>query len=142
MFLCSSIICATATSMKILIVGRSLQGTGAGGIIRIAMITISDIFSVRYVSPSSLNNKTRCTMMRIRMSGSEIMSKILQCDGFCCYKTLSSSALRYWHSINTSQPPYICLRHPRGSLGYRRRYRPRTWWHSHRTPVLALGLLD
>lgn len=47
MFFCSSIICAEARSMKMLIIGRSLQGTAGGGMVQLVMITISDIFSIR-----------------------------------------------------------------------------------------------
>lgn len=47
MFFCSSIICARAQSMKMLIVGRSLQGTASGGLFQLVMIVISDIFSMR-----------------------------------------------------------------------------------------------
>ena len=47
MFLGSSILCALAKSMKILIVGRALQGTAGGGLIQLVNIVISDIFSMR-----------------------------------------------------------------------------------------------
>lgn len=47
MFLFSSILCAEATSMKMLIIGRSLQGTAGGGMVQVLMITISDLFSQR-----------------------------------------------------------------------------------------------
>lgn len=47
MFLGSSIICALARSMKILIIGRALQGTAGGGLIQLVNIVISDIFSMR-----------------------------------------------------------------------------------------------
>ena len=47
MFLGSSILCALARSMKILIVGRALQGTAGGGLIQLVNIVISDIFSMR-----------------------------------------------------------------------------------------------
>jgi len=40
--------------MKMLIIGRSLQGTAGGGISQLVMITISDLFSVRYVSAQEL----------------------------------------------------------------------------------------
>ncbi|RDW78290.1 hypothetical protein BP5796_06142 [Coleophoma crateriformis] len=46
-FFGSSIICANAINMKMLIVGRTLQGTGAGGLFQLVMITISDLFSQR-----------------------------------------------------------------------------------------------
>jgi MFS family permease len=49
MFFASSVLCAEASSMKMLIVGRSLQGTAGGGMIQLVMITISDIFSIRSV---------------------------------------------------------------------------------------------
>ncbi|KAL4927845.1 MDR family MFS transporter [Aspergillus undulatus] len=47
LFFVSSIICATALSMSMLIVGRSIQGVAGGGLIQLIMITISDLFSVR-----------------------------------------------------------------------------------------------
>lgn len=43
----SSIICAMASSMKMLIIGRALQGTASGGLIQMVNITISDLFSMR-----------------------------------------------------------------------------------------------
>ena len=51
-FFGSSIICAKASSMKMLIVGRSLQGTAGGGLIQLVNIAISDLFSMRYPFPS------------------------------------------------------------------------------------------
>lgn len=54
LFFASSIICAEAVDMKMLIIGRSLQGTAGGGISQLVMITISDLFSVRYVSAQEL----------------------------------------------------------------------------------------
>jgi MFS family permease len=52
MFFGSSIICAEARTMKMLIIGRSLQGTAGGGMIQLVMITISDIFSIRHADDS------------------------------------------------------------------------------------------
>jgi MFS family permease len=46
-FFGSSIICATAVNMTMLIVGRVLQGAAGGSLIQLVMITISDLFSVR-----------------------------------------------------------------------------------------------
>ena len=40
-------LCALSTSMAMLIVGRALQGTAAGGLIQLVNITISDLFSMR-----------------------------------------------------------------------------------------------
>lgn len=48
-FLGASIICALARSMKVLIIGRALQGTAGGGLFQLVNIVISDIFSMRYV---------------------------------------------------------------------------------------------
>lgn len=48
-FCAASIVCALSTTMPMLIAGRALQGTAAGGLIEIVHITISDLFSVRYV---------------------------------------------------------------------------------------------
>lgn len=47
-FFFSSIICATATDIASLIVGRAFQGAAGGGLIQLVTITISDLFSVRY----------------------------------------------------------------------------------------------
>lgn len=47
LFFCSSVLCATAVSIKMLIIGRALQGTAGGGLIQLVLIIISDIFSLR-----------------------------------------------------------------------------------------------
>ncbi|TVY23777.1 MFS-type transporter [Lachnellula hyalina] len=47
LFFASSISCAKASSMKVLIVGRTFQGVGGGGLAPLVMITISDLFSMR-----------------------------------------------------------------------------------------------
>ncbi|KAL4802938.1 major facilitator superfamily domain-containing protein [Aspergillus unguis] len=47
LFFVSSIICATALDMGMLIVGRSIQGVAGGGLIQLILIIISDLFSVR-----------------------------------------------------------------------------------------------
>lgn len=47
-FSTGSAICAASTSMTALIAGRSIQGTGAGGMIILTNICISDLFSMRY----------------------------------------------------------------------------------------------
>lgn len=46
-FFISSIICATAVNMRMLIAGRALQGIAGGGLIQLVTITISDLFSMR-----------------------------------------------------------------------------------------------
>ncbi|KAF2099034.1 putative MFS transporter [Rhizodiscina lignyota] len=46
-FFGSSIICATAKSMNVLIIGRAFQGTAGGGLIQLVNITLSDLFSMR-----------------------------------------------------------------------------------------------
>jgi len=46
-FFVSSIICATAPSMGVLIAGRALQGIAGGALIQVTIITISDLFSMR-----------------------------------------------------------------------------------------------
>lgn len=47
LFAGASIVAATSVSMNMLIAGRALQGTGAGGCTQLVFITISDLFSVR-----------------------------------------------------------------------------------------------
>ncbi|CAG7928163.1 unnamed protein product [Penicillium olsonii] len=49
-FFVSSIVCATATSMEALIIGRSFQGVAGGGLLQLVTIIISDLFSVRHRS--------------------------------------------------------------------------------------------
>lgn len=47
LFFASSIFCAEAVSMKMLIIGRTIQGVACGGLIPLILITISDLFSIR-----------------------------------------------------------------------------------------------
>ncbi|KAF2135222.1 uncharacterized protein K452DRAFT_354459 [Aplosporella prunicola CBS 121167] len=47
LFFASSIICALARTMTVLIVGRAIQGVGGGGLLQLVTITISDVFSLR-----------------------------------------------------------------------------------------------
>ncbi|KAE9376670.1 putative MFS transporter [Stipitochalara longipes BDJ] len=47
LFFASSVFCAKAGSMKVLIIGRTFQGVACGGLIPLIMITISDLFSIR-----------------------------------------------------------------------------------------------
>ncbi|KAJ5773340.1 Major facilitator superfamily domain general substrate transporter [Penicillium paradoxum] len=49
-FFLSSIVCAAATSMEMLIAGRALQGVAGGGLLQLVTIIISDLFSVRHRS--------------------------------------------------------------------------------------------
>lgn len=46
-FFIGSTLCATAVSMKMLIVGRAIQGFGGGGLLTLSQIVISDMFSLR-----------------------------------------------------------------------------------------------
>lgn len=46
-YFASSIICATSSSMSMLIAGRALQGVGAGGFMTLINIVVSDLFSMR-----------------------------------------------------------------------------------------------
>lgn len=50
-FFVSSILCATAVNMPMLIAARAIQGTAGGGMMQMVNIVISDIFSVRYGFP-------------------------------------------------------------------------------------------
>jgi MFS family permease len=47
-FLVGSLICALAKNMAMIISGRAIQGVGGGGIIILANISVSDLFSLRY----------------------------------------------------------------------------------------------
>lgn len=49
MFFACSILCTASKNMEMLIAGRALQGIAGGGLIDVPMITISDLFSVRWV---------------------------------------------------------------------------------------------
>jgi MFS family permease len=46
-FFGSSIVCAAAKDMQMLVIGRSIQGTAGGGLICMVNVSISDLFSVR-----------------------------------------------------------------------------------------------
>ncbi|KPI39736.1 putative transporter [Cyphellophora attinorum] len=46
-FAMASVVCATAQSMKALIVGRAFQGSASGGLIMLTNVVVSDIFSMR-----------------------------------------------------------------------------------------------
>lgn len=47
-FLVGSLICALAKNMAMILAGRAIQGVGGGGIIILANISVSDLFSMRY----------------------------------------------------------------------------------------------
>ncbi|KAJ5717892.1 Efflux pump dotC [Penicillium malachiteum] len=47
-FFISSIICAVAVNMQMVIAGRAMQGVAAGGLLQLVTIIISDLFSVRH----------------------------------------------------------------------------------------------
>ncbi|CAI7615469.1 unnamed protein product [Penicillium manginii] len=49
-FFVSSITCAVAVNMQMLIAGRALQGVAGGGLLQLVTIVISDLFSVRHRS--------------------------------------------------------------------------------------------
>lgn len=48
MFTIGSIICATSNTMGQLLAGRSIQGTGGGGVVVISMVIFTDIVPLRY----------------------------------------------------------------------------------------------
>lgn len=50
-FLVGSLICALAKNMAMIVAGRAVQGVGGGGIIILANISVTDMFSVRYENP-------------------------------------------------------------------------------------------
>ena len=54
-FFLSSIICATSSGMSMLIAGRAVQGTAAGGLILLDNIIISDLFDMRSACHRSLS---------------------------------------------------------------------------------------
>lgn len=50
-FAASSVVCAIAKTIEVLIVGRALQGVASGGLILLVHVCISDLFSLRYEMP-------------------------------------------------------------------------------------------
>jgi len=46
-FFAASIVCAKATSMKMLIIGRAFQGCAGGGCLNLVIVIMSDLFSLR-----------------------------------------------------------------------------------------------
>jgi MFS family permease len=46
-FAAGSAICASASNITVFLVGRSMQGIGAGGLICLVNVCISDMFSLR-----------------------------------------------------------------------------------------------
>ena len=53
-FFVGSLICALSINIKMLQAGRVVQGIGAGGLMTLVNICISDMFSMRYVAHSLL----------------------------------------------------------------------------------------
>jgi MFS family permease len=47
LFLVGSLVCALAQNLPMIIAGRAIQGVGGGGIIVLANISVSDMFSMR-----------------------------------------------------------------------------------------------
>ena len=47
-FLVGSLVCALAKNLPMILAGRAIQGIGGGGIIILANISVSDLFSMRY----------------------------------------------------------------------------------------------
>ena len=58
-FLVGSLICAIASSIKMLLAGRVIQGIGGGGLIILVNICISDLFSIRLVLPRARTETRR-----------------------------------------------------------------------------------
>lgn len=47
-FLVGSLVCALAKDLTMMLAGRAVQGIGGGGLIILANIVVTDLFSVRY----------------------------------------------------------------------------------------------
>lgn len=47
-FLAGAIVCAVGTNFSVLLVGRSLQGVGGGGLIALTEIVVTDIVPLRF----------------------------------------------------------------------------------------------
>ena len=57
-FFVGSLIAAVSTSIKMLLAGRVIQGIGGGGLIILANICISDLFSMRWVPSARVSSLT------------------------------------------------------------------------------------
>lgn len=78
-FLVGSLICALAKNIAMILAGRAIQGVGGGGIIILANISVSDLFSMRYVQTSltwnvswlanTRSESVRCTTVFSVLSG-------------------------------------------------------------------------
>lgn len=53
-FLVGSLICALSVNLAMMLVGRAIQGIGGGGIVVLTNISVSDLFSVRFVTSRGL----------------------------------------------------------------------------------------
>lgn len=59
-FLVGSLICALAQNIAMILAGRAIQGVGGGGIIILANISVSDLFSMRYVELAPNESRCKC----------------------------------------------------------------------------------
>jgi len=66
LFFCSSMLCALSVNIKMLIIGRAIQGTACGRIMQMVIITISDLFSMRCVFKNSDLSKWNFRLMLTR----------------------------------------------------------------------------
>ena len=57
-FLVGSLICALAKNLAMILAGRAIQGVGGGGIIIMANISVTDLFSMRYVNASISSDRS------------------------------------------------------------------------------------
>lgn len=49
LFMIGSVLCAAANGIELMLLGRIIQGLGAGGQLSLVNVTISDIVTMRYV---------------------------------------------------------------------------------------------
>ena len=77
-FFLSSLMCAQSISMGMLIAGRAIQGSAAGGLLILVTVCVSDLFSLRFVrfglsldgiNADSMTDSADCTMVCWNASG-------------------------------------------------------------------------
>lgn len=78
-FLIGSLLCAVSLNVRMLIGGRAVQGIGGGGLLTLVNISISDLFSMRFVS--------LCRMCGLSVNSAQNAEHLLWLDRYglgCC----------------------------------------------------------
>lgn len=80
-FLVGSLICALAKNIAMILAGRAIQGIGGGGIIILANISVSDLFSMRYVESGDFI--LECTVLISEQRTTYVLWSFRCCLGYC-----------------------------------------------------------